>query len=125
MGHHGAMRPPLARRNGIPGASIAQGAAAAKTDPLGARTPGTAMVVVRFLSIVVGTFNPNGLSDFAANTARLAEGSPLRTVADRSLAFGDVRLIPPGGRVFTDDHAPVEWVVDQIILDVAREGDDE
>jgi hypothetical protein len=23
--------------------------------------------------------------------------------------------------VFTDDHAPVEWVINQIILDAARE----
>jgi spermidine synthase len=76
-------------------------------------------------TIVVGTFNPNGLADFAANAAALDEGSPLRQVAERSLATGRIRLVPPGDVVFTDDHAPVELVVDQIILDVAREGDEE
>jgi hypothetical protein len=34
-----------------------------------------------------------------------------------------MRAIQPGGRVFTDDHAPVELVVDEMIVDAAREGD--
>ena len=76
-------------------------------------------------TIVVGSFSPNGVANLAANAAALPAGSPLRTVADAGLAAGKPRLIPPGGRVFTDDHAPVELVVDQIILDVARQGDDD
>jgi hypothetical protein len=32
--------------------------------------------------------------------------------------------VPPGGRVFTDDLAPVEWVIDQMIVDAARRGDE-
>ena len=76
-------------------------------------------------TIVVGSFSPAGIANFAANAAALPAGSPLKTVADWSLSGGNPRPIPPGGRVFTDDHAPVELVVDQIILDVAREGDDE
>jgi spermidine synthase len=76
-------------------------------------------------TIVVGSFSPNGLANFAENASALALGSPVRVVAEASLATGNLRLIPPGGRVFTDDHAPVELVVDQIILDVAREGEDE
>jgi spermidine synthase len=76
-------------------------------------------------TIVVGSFSPNGVANFAANAALLPPDSPVKTVADWSLAGGNLRLIPPGGRVFTDDHAPVELVVDQIILDVAREGDDD
>ena len=75
-------------------------------------------------TIVVGSFSPNGVANFVENAAALPLDSPLRTVADASLAAGNPRLIPPGGRVFTDDHAPVELVVDQIILDVAREGED-
>jgi hypothetical protein len=32
-----------------------------------------------------------------------------------------MRVIEPGGVVFTDDHAPVEQVIDQMIFDAARE----
>ena len=34
------------------------------------------------------------------------------------------RLAPPlrGGRVYTDDHSPVEWLIDGSILKVAAQG---
>jgi predicted membrane-bound spermidine synthase len=50
-------------------------------------------------------------------------GSPLRSVAELALQTGNIRVVEPGGQVFTDDHAPVEWVVDQMIFDAAREGE--
>ncbi len=62
----------------------------------------------------------------AASGGRLldaARGLPaqLRTVAIETAA----RLAPrlSGGRVYTDDVAPVEWLVDTSILEVAAEGD--
>ena len=73
-------------------------------------------------TIVVGTKTPTDVGQFAASVAGLPADSVLRTVGERSLATGAIRAVAPGGRVFTDDHAPVELVVDQIILDVAREG---
>ncbi len=73
-------------------------------------------------TIVVGTNAPSGLDRFAANVAAFPEDSPVRLVGERSLATGNPREVAPVGRVFTDDHAPVELVVDQIILDAAREG---
>jgi len=75
-------------------------------------------------TILVGTTTPTDVARFAANVAGLPPGSVLRTVGERSLATGNIREVEQGGRVFTDDHAPVELVVDQIILDVAREGQD-
>jgi len=76
-------------------------------------------------TMLVGSFDQYGLDNFAANTQALPETSILRVVADRSLATGDIREVSPDAQIFTDDHAPVELVVDRIILDVAREGDDE
>ena len=75
-------------------------------------------------TMLVGSHVSDGGSHFVANTAGLPESSILRTVAERSLATGNIREVNPDARVFTDDHAPVEFVVDQIILDVAREGED-
>jgi spermidine synthase len=55
----------------------------------------------------------------AANLERNAAGLPpdLRPVARATAA----RLAPPlaGGRVYTDDRAPVEWLIDRSILDYA------
>ncbi len=76
-------------------------------------------------SIVVGANAEADIAHFAANTARLPKDSVLRTVAERSLETGNIREVAPGGTVFTDDRAPVEQVVDQIILNVAREGEDQ
>ncbi|MDP9363132.1 MAG: fused MFS/spermidine synthase [Chloroflexota bacterium] len=73
-------------------------------------------------TIVVGTNAPGGVDHVAANAAAFPPGSPVRLVAERAVATGNIREAAPGGRVFTDDHAPVELVVDQIILDAAREG---
>lgn len=72
-------------------------------------------------SIVIGTKSPTAISNFAGNVSRLPDDSILRTVGERSLATGNIREVEPGGRVFTDDKAPVELVVDQIIIDAARE----
>jgi hypothetical protein len=45
----------------------------------------------------------------------------VREVAGWSLTSGNIRAIEPGGLVFTDDRAPVELVIDQMIFDAARE----
>jgi predicted membrane-bound spermidine synthase len=75
-------------------------------------------------TILVGTMQPAGIGDLVANASALPEGI-LRTVAERSLATGDPRPIDPGGRVFTDDHAPVELVIDRIIVDEARDREED
>ncbi len=65
-------------------------------------------------------------TDARASGGRLLDASRalpanLRTVAVQAAA----RLAPGlrGGRVYTDDVAPVEWLVDSSILEVAAEGD--
>jgi predicted membrane-bound spermidine synthase len=75
-------------------------------------------------TMVIGTTEPSALDNFRRNTEGLQTDTVLRTVADWSLATGNPREVPVGGRVFTDDLAPVEWVVDQMIVDAARKGED-
>jgi predicted membrane-bound spermidine synthase len=72
-------------------------------------------------SIVVGANQPTQLGAFAANAAAVTNPT-LRQVASTALTQGRVREAPPGGVVFTDDWAPVEKVIDEIILGYARDG---
>lgn len=71
-------------------------------------------------SMVIGTDDPASAADFSANVERLPADNILHIVGTRSVATGRIRQVHAGGRVFTDDLAPVESVVDQIILDEAR-----
>ena len=53
----------------------------------------------------------------AANLEALP--APLRPEAQRAARALEPRL--PGGEVYTDDHAPVEWLVDESLLEYANE----
>ncbi|HEV2067213.1 MAG TPA: fused MFS/spermidine synthase, partial [Thermomicrobiales bacterium] len=75
-------------------------------------------------SIIVATNSPTRLANFAESVEAQPPGSLVRTVGESSLATGNVREVTEVTRVFTDDHAPVERIVDQIIIDVAREEDE-
>jgi predicted membrane-bound spermidine synthase len=80
--------------------------------------------VARFTnSIVIGTKQPTEIENFADNIMRLPEGSLIRTVGEASIAFGNMREWTEPGQVFTDDLAPVELVVDQIIIGEATRDD--
>lgn len=70
-------------------------------------------------SMVIGTRDGTDIENFAANIANIPEGSLIREVGDQSLTTGNIREWTGDGQVFTDDLAPVETVVDQIILDEA------
>ena len=72
-------------------------------------------------TILVGSQSPLSADALIQNVERLPEASPVREVAGWSLASGNIRTIEPGGSVFTDDRAPVERVIDQMIFDAARE----
>lgn len=72
-------------------------------------------------TILVGSDTPLSAASLTANVDRLPGDSPVREVAAWSLDSGHMRAIAPGGFVFTDDRAPVEMVIDQMILDAARE----
>lgn len=72
-------------------------------------------------TIVIATREATSLDDFAQSVSVQPEGSLVRTVGEASLASGNIREVTEVTTVFTDDHAPVEWVIDQIILNAARE----
>ena len=72
-------------------------------------------------SMVIATKSPSALGNYAPNIARLPEGSPLRQIGDISLRTGAIReWTDRDGLVFSDNRAPVELVIDQIIIGVAR-----
>jgi spermidine synthase len=76
-------------------------------------------------TILVGSQSPLSADALTQNVERLPATSPVREVAGWSLTSGNIRAMPaatmPGGLVFTDDRAPVEHVIDQMIFDAARE----
>jgi spermidine synthase len=72
-------------------------------------------------TILIGSHAPLSADALIANVERLPESSPVREVANWSLTSGNIRAVEPGGLVFTDDRAPVELVIDQMIFDAARE----
>jgi len=72
-------------------------------------------------TILVGSQSPLSADALMQNVDRLPEASPVREVAAWSLTSGNIRAMDPGGAVFTDDRAPVELVIDQMIFDAARE----
>jgi hypothetical protein len=69
-------------------------------------------------TLLVGT-------DARASGGRLAAAAPALPAPLRPIAAAAAaRLRPglPGGRVYTDDRAPVEWLVDASLLEVAAKG---
>ncbi len=70
-------------------------------------------------SIVVGTNQPTDIENFAANLANAPEGGLIHDVMELAIETGNIREYDGDAQVFTDDLAPVELVVDQIILSEA------
>jgi predicted membrane-bound spermidine synthase len=72
-------------------------------------------------TMVIATKQPTDLANYASNIAQLPEGSPLRQIGDISLQSGNIRAWNGGGGlVFSDNRAPVELVIDRLIIDAAR-----
>jgi predicted membrane-bound spermidine synthase len=74
-------------------------------------------------SIIIGTNANTSLADFAANTQQLSNPL-LQSVADESLTYGNIRQERGSHVYFTDDRAPVEQLIDQIIINAIRTGDE-
>ncbi len=75
--------------------------------------------------VQVHTKSPSQLADFAKNIAverSIRPQSPIVTIGEDAIAKGDIREVAPGPKVFTDDLAPVEDLIDRILLDYARKG---
>lgn len=78
-------------------------------------------------SMVIGTRGPSSISQFERNATTQPDG-PVRTVAEQALETGNIREITESTTVFTDDHAPVERVIDMMIINEAlprEEGSDD
>lgn len=72
-------------------------------------------------SMVIGTNAPSSIEMFTANVSSQPDG-PIRTVGETALRTGDIRAITEVDVVFTDDHAPIQRVVDMMIIDEALPG---
>ena len=66
-------------------------------------------------SIIIGTNAHTQLSNFLVNTQAL-NNTLLQSVADSSIQVGDIREEKDTTAVFVDDRAPVEELIDSIIL---------
>jgi predicted membrane-bound spermidine synthase len=71
-------------------------------------------------TMLLASKDPLSLAALERNVDQLSPSSPAREVAAWSVQSGNFRLVEPGEPVFTDDHAPVEMVIDQMIFDAAR-----
>lgn len=67
-------------------------------------------------SIIIATNAPTSLSNFKANTSFMTNGL-LQSVATSSLNVGNLREEQSSTVFFTDDQAPVEQLINSIILD--------
>ena len=72
-------------------------------------------------SIVIATQSPTAIDNFVASLALQDPESLIAQVGTASVESGNIREVTEVTTVFTDDHAPVERVVDLIILEAARE----
>jgi spermidine synthase len=75
-----------------------------------------------FNTEIMATVQPTSLATFQANLASAPPGSLLSTVAQEVLPVARVAHAERGGLVFTDDRAPVEQVIDQLLLDYVQQG---
>jgi spermidine synthase len=74
--------------------------------------------VLRFNTIVLGLTEPLSRDE---RSRRLREG-PDDLASLRELLARDAAPLESSGRVWTDDHAPVEWLTDRMIVSYAAEG---
>lgn len=75
-----------------------------------------------FNTEIMATVRPTSLTTLGTNLATVPPGSLLATVAQEVLPAGQVAHAQRGGLVFTDDRAPVEQVIDQLLLDYVQQG---
>jgi predicted membrane-bound spermidine synthase len=74
-------------------------------------------------TMLFGFSSPASVESFLQHASALPEGSLVQIVSGLALQSGNIRPGPEGDRIFTDDHAPIEFYTDLLILDAAREGE--
>lgn len=67
-------------------------------------------------SVIIGTNTPTTLDNFFTNTEQLTNPF-LQSIARASMLYGNMRTEQKAIPYFTDDKAPVEQLIDQIIFD--------
>lgn len=71
---------------------------------------------------VVATKNPSTLDTLRRNLEQVSPDSLMATVASEILPRIHIAHAQPGGIVFTDDHAPIEQITDQLIMSYLEQG---
>ncbi len=74
-------------------------------------------------TMLIGMMEPASIEAFERHATAAEPDGLIAYVASVAIESGNVRPGPSGGRVFTDDHAPIEFYTDLVILEAAREGD--
>jgi spermidine synthase len=74
-------------------------------------------------TMLFGLSSPASVESFLQHASALPDGSLVQVVSGLAVQSGNIRSGPDGDRVFTDDHAPIEFYTDLLILDAAREGE--
>jgi predicted membrane-bound spermidine synthase len=72
-------------------------------------------------TLIYGTFAPSSIDRFLDSAASLDRSSINGTIAERAIATGNIRVAQASVEAYTDDLAPVEWLVDRMIVDAARD----
>ncbi|MGB2965656.1 MAG: fused MFS/spermidine synthase [Anaerolineales bacterium] len=69
-------------------------------------------------SIVYATVQPTEVKNLQSNLALLlnTESPDPTLVQSMQIALDNLRQLPSGGQVFTDDRAPIEWITNQMVL---------
>jgi spermidine synthase len=75
-----------------------------------------------FNTIIVGTNSPTDINNFRENITQYVSNDLIKTVGTTALQKGDIREWTIAQAFFTDDLAPVEQVIDTIILDYVLGG---
>jgi len=75
-----------------------------------------------FNTIIVGTNAPTDINNFRENITQYVSNDLIKTVGTSALQKGDIREWKIAQAFFTDDLAPVEQVIDTIILDYVLGG---
>ncbi|MEI7553663.1 fused MFS/spermidine synthase [Candidatus Chlorohelix sp.] len=75
-----------------------------------------------FNTMVIGTNQPTSIENFRENITKYVSNDLIKTVGATALEKGDIREWTKADAFFTDDLAPVERVIDTIILDYALGG---
>jgi spermidine synthase len=75
-----------------------------------------------FNTMIVATNQPTTIADFRQNISQYVTNDLIKTVGQKAIEKGEIREWTKADAFFTDDLAPVERVIDTIILDYALGG---